>query len=591
MAEYDYIICGGGTAGCVVAARLADELNARVLVIEAGAHNKDLENVHMVGGWSKNFDGPEDWNLETVPQKHANNRKVKLSRGRFLGGSSGVNGTLCIRGSHQDYDDWSLQGWSGDEFFAAMRKAETFRNKPWFTPAPNAHGTDGPLNIEPHDLAPISELVMESYQSMGLPYDADMFTTGETAHGCGHALRTHYKGLRTTAADFVTNEQHRDNIDLLVNTVVDKVNFDHSSGIPRAVSVDVVGPDGTRETMKAKREIIVTGGSYCTPPILMRSGIGPREELEKHGIDVLVESPGVGQNLMDHLIVFTFYEVAKEGLTNDYKVYHGDALASTYAQWKNEKSGFLSTFPFGSFAFARLDERLKDDPIYQKGLESAPEGRDPMHLTPKQPNLEWFTTECYGGPKQYTDFPIDNKHAFAMITELFSPRSRGTVSLQSKNPHDNPIIDPNYLSHELDLLYLCEGVRMGNEIVMQGSGTKNIIKGSWPSELMHHQNTSRQDWVEHVKEEATTCYHPAGTAKTGKDGDKFAVLDERLRVRGVQGLRVADCSVMPTLHQGHTQMPAYGIGERCADFIEHERGLADVQAKGASLEKVDSVVS
>lgn len=191
----------------------------------------------------------------------------------------------------------------------------------------------------------------------------------------------------------------------------------------------------------------------------------------------------------------------------------------------------------------------------------------------------------YRGPKQYADFPIDNKHAFAMITELFSPRSKGTVVLTSKDPLENPIVDHNYLSDPLDLLVLTEGVRMGNEVVMQGQGTKDIVKGSWPANLTHHAFTKREEWIPHVKQHATTCYHAAGTAKMGKASDRMAVLDEKLQVRGVKGLRVADCSVMPTLHGGHTQMPAYGIGEQCAKFIRQATG-----ATSNELERMDSAM-
>ncbi|KAH0398527.1 alcohol oxidase, partial [Aureobasidium melanogenum] len=526
--EYDYIVCGGGTSGCVVAARLAEDPSLRILLVEAGAHNENLENVHMVGGWSKNFDTPQDWNIVTEPTPGIDNRQVKVSRGRFLGGSSGVNGTLCIRGTEQDYDDWELEGWSGKEMFEAMRKSETFHNKDWFEANERVHGTDGPLHIEPHDLAPISERLLESFQSHGMPLHPDMFTTGETAQGCGHAPRTVYQGLRTTGADFVTRDQQKANIEILVNTVVDKINFQDMDGQMTARSVDLVGPDGTRKTVHAKSEIIISGGAYCTPPILLRSGIGPREDLEKMGIECLVDAPGVGQNLLDHLIVFVFYETEKAGLTTDHHVYHGDSLATTYAQWQKEKTGFLSTFPFGAFAFARLDERLKDELAWQEAMKSARPGRDAMGLTKSQPNVEYFTTECYGGPKQYADFPIDNKHAFAMITELFSPRSRGTVVLKSKEPLDNPIVDHNYLSDPLDLLVLTEGVRMGNEVVMQGKGTKDIVKGSWPAKLTHHAYTEREEWITHVKQHATTCYHAAGTAKMGKASDKMAVLDEKL---------------------------------------------------------------
>lgn len=360
-----------------------------------------------------------------------------------------------------------------------MRKAESFHTKDWFEADEKAHGHDGPLHIEPHDLAPISKLILESMESQGMPLKHDMFTTGETSHGCGHAPRTHHLGLRTTGADFITNDRHRENIDIVVETVIDKILFETIDGELRATSVEVVEKDGSRRTVKARKEIIMSGGAYCSPAILLRSGIGPREELEKLEIKCIVDSPGVGKNLLDHLIVFAFYETEKEGLTNDHLVYHGDGLMNSFMLYKEKKTGVFSTFPFGAFAFARLDERLKDEPLWKEANRE--QGRDPMGLTPKQPNIEFFTTELYGGPKQYDQFPIDKKHAFAMITELFSPRSKGSVTLNSANPLENPVVDCNYLSDPLDVLVLSEGCRLGNEIIMQGAGTKDIVKGSWPS--------------------------------------------------------------------------------------------------------------
>jgi choline dehydrogenase-like flavoprotein len=393
-----------------------------------------------------------------------------------------------------------------------------------------------------------------------------MFSTGDIPHGCGHVPRTVYKGIRSTAADYITKEYHRNNVTIQTDTTVDRVVLEQGPDGLRATSVITQLADGTPRTFHARKEIIISGGAYCSPAILMRSGIGAREELEQHGIPCEVDLPGVGKNLMDHLIVFMFYETEKEGLTNDFHVYHDDNLAKTYQQWKEHKSGFLSTFPFGSFAFARIDDRLKDEPLWRDAPRQP--GRDPMGLTPKQPNIEFFTTECYGGPKQYNQFPIDHKHAFSMIAELFAPKSRGTVTLKSKDPKENPIVDCNYLSDPLDMLVLTEACRFGNEIVMNGAGTKDIVKGSWPPNLKHHTYKTREEWIPYVKEHATTCYHASGTCAMGKDDNPMAVLDNKLRVKGVAGLRVADCSVMPTLHGGHTQMPAYGIGERCADFIK-----------------------
>lgn len=273
--------------------------------------------------WSNNFDGETDWNIVAEPGPGIDGRRVKLSRGKFLGGSSGCNGTLCIRGSRRDYDDWRVPGWAGDDFFPYMSKvrrqsrpapgapllrrapaqAESFRGKPWFRAAPGAHGHDGPLATEPHDLAPISRLVLESMQSKGLPLDHDMFSHGDKPHGCGHAPRTVGGGRRATAADFVTGARRRDNLCVVTGAHVDRVlmRADGDGGL-RAVGVRAVLGDGSVLEAGAAREVVVSGGAYCSPNLLNRSGIGARGELETHGIETLVDLPGVGKNLMDHVV-------------------------------------------------------------------------------------------------------------------------------------------------------------------------------------------------------------------------------------------------------------------------------------------------
>ncbi|KAF2848532.1 GMC oxidoreductase [Plenodomus tracheiphilus IPT5] len=565
---YDYIICGGGTSGCVIAGRLAEDLNARILILEAGPDNANLANVHMAGGWSQNFDSETDWNIVTEPMPTVENRQVKVSRGRFLGGSSGVNGTLCIRGTKQDYDDWEMEEWTGDKMWEYMRKSETFHEKEWHKADKSVHGSDGPLHIAPHDLAPISERVKESMIDAGLPYHPDMFSTGESPHGCGDVPRTVHQGIRTTAADFVTKGFKRDNITIKTEVTVDQLLFAEEEGELSATGVATISKAGTKIEYKARKEVLVTAGAYCSPPILMRSGIGPKEQLEKHGIECRVDLPGVGKNLMDHVLCFIFYEVSEPNLTNDYLAFHGDAMASTYKLYQEKKSGILSTFPFGIFGYARLDDRLKDSELWN----SAPrkEGRDPMGLAPNQPNIEFWNTELYGGPKQYADFPVDHKHAFALCTLLFNQHSRGSVELKSSDAKDNPVVDHNYLNDPLDMLVMTEACKFANEIVMKGKGTKNIIKGSWPADLTHHTYTEREEWEGHVKQHATTCYHASGTCKMGREDDPDAVLDSRLRVRGVRNLRVADMSSIPRVNNGHTQMVAYGIGEGAAEMIKQD---------------------
>jgi len=271
----------------------------------------------MCGAWKQGFDTPHDWNIITEPCPNADNRCVKVSRGRYLGGCTGCNGTLCVRGVKQDYDDWELPGWSGDEFWRYMTKvcpltavvgelkanwlkAETFHPKEWFKHDEKNHGTDGPLHTSPFDAAPITHLLLDSMESQGMPKKPDMFTTGDTAQGCGHVVRTVYQGLRSTAADYVTSA--KGNLVVLTETTVDKVNLTLEDGERRASSVGIINKEGAIKTVKAKKEIVVSGGAYCSPAILLRSGIGAKEEVESFGIESKINLPGVGKNLLDHLV-------------------------------------------------------------------------------------------------------------------------------------------------------------------------------------------------------------------------------------------------------------------------------------------------
>lgn len=202
-------------------------------------------------------------------------------------------------------------------------------------------------------------------------------------------------------------------------------------------------------------------------------------------------------------IVWATYEVGEPNLTTDHLLYYEGAMARAVELYTVNKTGFLSTVPFGAFAFARLDERLADSPLWQDASIS---GHDPMGLTPQQPNVEFFSTECYPGlSHMYVDYPMDGKSAFATVTELFAPRSRGTVQLKSADPTVNPVVNHNYLQDELDLLVLAEGCRFANEIVMEGSGTKEVVTGAWPKSAKHDKFTTREEWMEYVKNGATTC--------------------------------------------------------------------------------------
>jgi choline dehydrogenase-like flavoprotein len=280
---------------------------------------------------------------------------------------------------------------------------------------------------------------------------------------------------------------------------------------------------------KARKEVILTAGAYGSPAILFRSGIGPSQELEEIGVNTVLDLPGVGKNLMDHLVgvrsvqlsenspdvsrvytanqtikvMLSFYEVSQPGLTNDHLIWHSGAREKTAQEYKSSRKGFFSQFPFGVFAFARLDDRLKDNALWQEAQRVGE--RDAMRTLKNQPHVEFWNTECYSPKYMFKDFPPDGKYAFAMATTFFSARSRGEVTLSSTDPSANPKVQHNYLSDPLDMLVFSEGCRLANEIALEGSGTKGIIVGSWPSVHGHDKFTTREQWQEAIRQRADTC--------------------------------------------------------------------------------------
>ncbi|VUC25640.1 unnamed protein product [Clonostachys rosea] len=576
--EYDFIVCGGGTSGCVLAGRLAESPVTKILVIEAGQHNEGLEDVHMPGGFGNLLNKETDWNIASEPAPGINGRQIKLSRGKFLGGTSGCNGTVIVKGSKLDYDDWGVEGWGGEEFFRYMQKAETFHPKPWFQASTKSHGYNGPLHTEIPDVAPISNLVLESMMSHGLPLDHDLFAHGEKSVGCGYTARTTYKGTRSTAADFITKDYTRSNVTIATQTYVDKVLFDRdSNGELSATGVQILKQDGRTEIIRAKKEVILTAGAFCSPALLNRSGIGAPEELKSLGVETLVPLPGVGKNLMDHMVVFMFYET-EAGLTHDEHVHHGDGLVKSQNLWRETRRGFQANYPSGVFAFTRLDDRLSDSELW-KSAKRLP-GRDPMGLTLQQPSVEYWNTQAYGGPNLIHN-PEEGTYVFGMVTELFGQQSRGRVVTRSTDPRKAPEVSCNHLSEPLDVEVLAEGCRLSNDIMMSHESTSKVIKGAWPRDSQHHKYTSREQWADYVRNNAETCFHYSGTCRMGSLDDPEVVVDSKLRVKGVKKLRVADCSIIPILPGGHAQMPAYGIGEKAADLIKAAWGL---DSSGAIME-------
>ncbi|CAF0944459.1 unnamed protein product [Rotaria sp. Silwood1] len=465
---YDYIVIGGGTSGAVAARRLAEgDTNSSVCLLEAGPSHEEVIHGRIPGNWLLGKEKSHDWNYDTVAQKGCNNRIISAPRARFLGGCSAINGTLLIRGTKADYDRIAAMGnpgWSWEDMLPYFKASETFHPAEWHQSDLTVHGTSGPLHTEPYPHAPISEKVIESFIDSGFEYKPDMFVRGDY-EGVGHAVRTAYKGIRSTSADFILHYEktnltvrtgiYVDRIILEKNNVNNKEKRDY-----KAVGVEAhYDATGQSIIIKARKEIILSAGAYNSPMVLMYSGIGPAEHLIEMGIS--------------------------------YELPHN---------------------------------------------------------------------------------PVEGEGGIGLYVLLCGPQARGTVRLSSKDPTCKPIIDHAYLENDLDVAVLAEGCRIGHEVLMKGRGTKNIVVGPWPKTISHPKDLA--DWKKHVRAVASTCFHPCGTCKMAPDTDPMGVVDNQLRVRNVESLRVADVSILPLINNGHTQAPAYAIGEKLAHMVLQDATVA-----------------
>lgn len=579
---FDYIVVGGGTAGPVAARRLAEYLpNASILLLEAGPRHENILASTMAMGWEGIHHSRWDWKYTSQPLKHANNRQIHLPRGRFLGGSSGANGTLMIRGVRNDYDRFAALGnvgWSWEEVLPFFKKSETFHAHDQHLPFdPTVHGDKGPLHTSFHHLAPISQRIVDSFLENGLEWKPNMFYAGEN-QGVGHVPRTVYKGSRTSGADFVSGDGVPSNLTVRCNIQAVRILLSEGPGGDKVAKGIEARDDETGAPLRfdANAEITVSCGAYNSPQLLMLSGIGPKDQLDRFNIPIQVELPGVGENLQDHIITFNFFNVSEPKITNDHFVYDDGALMTALEGYMQDKSGIMGRFPFGAFVFRRLDKELETNSPEWREAKAKAGGKDPVGAEKGMPHVEFFYSELYGGGPQHVHQPGPGESAFGLITLLFNPQARGTVKLQSRNPLFPPAIDHAYLSSPLDLAVLAEANRFGADVVLNGSATKEIVTGPWPRNRTLPQ--THEEWKEYVRQQAGTCYHASGTCAMGPSPQpsptltKGAVVDPRLRVFGVKNLRVADVSILPLVNTGHTQAPAYMIGEKVAYMVAQDAG-------------------
>ena len=516
--EYDYVVVGAGSAGCVLAGRLSEDVGARVLLVEAGGPDRRRE-VQIPAAFGTLFKTECDWDYETEPQPHLGGRRLFWPRGKMLGGSSSMNAMIYVRGHRTDFDGWRDAGndsWDFESVLPFFRKAEHQERG-----ADEFHGAGGPLNVASlRTVNPLSRAFVAAAVELGHTPNPDF--NGAEQDGFGVYQVTQKGGRRWSAADaYLKPAFGRRNLTVLTGAHATRVLFEGT----RAAGVEYVR-EGRTERAAAAREVILCGGAVNSPQLLMLSGVGAADELRRLGIAPVADLPGVGRNLQDHLIVAVAY-----ACTRPVSLASAEAVRNVVS-YLLLRRGPLTSNVGEAGGFVRTDASLA------------------------APDLQF-----HFGPVYYIShgFVRPEGHGFSIGPTLIRPRSRGHITLRSADPFEPPSIEPCYLEDGSDLRTLVEGVRLAREL----AHTK-ALEGFRGAALCDRLSTD-EEMVEHVRATAETIYHPTGTCRMGND--ELAVTDARLRVRGAEGLRVVDASVMPEIVGGNTNAAVIMIAEKAAAEI------------------------
>ena len=540
--EYDYIIVGAGSAGCVLANRLTADGRYSVLLLEAGPPDA-YPWIHVPIGYAKTmFDARYNWCFYTEPDPGMNGRKIYWPRGKTLGGSSSINGLIYVRGQREDYDRWAAAGnagWSYDDVLPYFKRLEHSVGGD-----PAYHGRDGPLWCSPigrrHELI---DAVIAGAGELGIARNDDF--NGAAQEGAGYYHLSTRRGWRcSTAVAYLKPARRRENLRIETGTQATRIAFNGR----RAGGVSY-RRRGDEHTARARREVLLCAGALQTPQLLQLSGVGPEALLRSFGIPVVHELPGVGENLQDHLQARVIYECTRPITTND------------------DLASFWRTIGMGiDYLFTRdgpMAVGINQGGIFARACPDATTPDVQFHIATLSSDMAGSPTHAFSG--------------FTMSVCQLRPQSRGWVRIRSADPLTAPAMQANYLSTQADRETLIAGIRLARRLAATGALSPYVKCEYRPGPDVE----SDADLLEFARNTGGTIFHPSGTCKMGEARDRHAVVDPELRVHGVEGVRVVDCSIMPTLTSGNTNVPVIMIAEKAADLI-----LRDANASGPSVKEI-----
>jgi choline dehydrogenase-like flavoprotein len=529
MDTYDYIITGGGSAGCVLANRLSADPSVRVLLLEAGGSDRH-PFFHMPAGFAKMTKGIGSWGWSTVPQKHMKNRVLAYTQAKVIGGGSSINAQIYTRGVAADYDEWERNegatGWSYRDVLPYFKRAENNQRY-----ANEFHAYGGPMGVSnPISPLPICEAYFQAGQELGIPFNPDF--NGERQEGLGYYQLTQFNARRSsTSVAYLAPVRQRKNLTVALRTLALRVVVEGG----RAVGVEVAAQGSrTPRLLRAEREVVVTSGAFGSPKLLMQSGIGPADHLQSVGVPVVHALPGVGSNLQDHLDLFVIAECTGDHTYDKYNKPHHAAWAALQYLLLRKGPVASSLFETGGFWYADKAARSPDIQFHL-GLGSGIEAG--------------VAKMQHGG--------------VTLNSACLRPRSRGTVRLASASPDAAPLIDPNYWADPDDRRCSIAGLRLAREILRQPALKRYIKAEVLPGDRLR----SDDELFDYGCANAKTDYHPVGTCRIGSASDPSSVVTPDLKLIGLQGLRVADASVMPRVPSSNTNAPTIMVAEKAADHI------------------------